>query len=147
MKLSTLQFSEINSNNLNYLHKAFKELDGLNKILKSILPLYLHNTCHIGAIDEDSEIVVLFVSNQQSFHLIRNFNEAILNALIKSNFNFQKILIRISDPRPENSIIYRGELDSRRKEKLLKLATEIGKPEMVLSVKKNTQKDSNEIVI
>lgn len=151
MKKNPRIFAEISlnpqTNDLNFLNRSFKDLDNLNKILREVLPHHLQSTCHIGAIDTDAETVVLFVSNQQSFHLIRNFNEAILNALRKSNFNFQKILVRVSVPRSEVDIVYRGELDPKRKESLKKLANEIGKPELI-RIKAPIQKsDEAEIII
>ena len=86
MKNIPKQFAEISlaprASDLNSLNRTFNDLDNLNKILYSVLPGHLQNTCHIGAIDTDAETVVLFVSNQQSFHLVRNFNEAIFLSLV-----------------------------------------------------------------
>lgn len=153
MKKNAKKFAEISLNShahdLNHLNKTFKNLDDLNKILREVLPHHLHNACHIGAIDTNAETVVLFVSNQQSFHLVRNFNEAILNALIKSNFNFQKILVRVSVHHPEADIIYRGELDPKRKASLGKLANEIGKPELIQAkiLQKASEANEDELTI
>src|SRR3990167_3708086 len=80
---------------LTQLKSNFLKLDQLNQILANILPANLVGTCHVGAIDEEKNIVVLFISNQQSFHLLRNLNNHILQAFTEKHFAFDKILMKV----------------------------------------------------
>ena len=140
------QFSEIKiSTQLKDLNKSFKILDTLNNILKQIIPPYLHNSCHIGAIDD--EVVVLFVSNQAAYHLLRNFSDIILNKFSNNNFDFKKILIKLAEPHQDNTKVYRGKLNNRSLEKLKALAQEIGKPELIQATTSTKNLDEDELII
>lgn len=126
--------SEINLieklDNIGKFNQTFRILGKLNQILEQILPAHLKTNCHIGAIDERENIVVLYVTNQQLFHIIRNFSNTILSEFANNNFHFDKLLIR-------NSIVIqkalhrKDPLNSSAREKLSQLANEIGKPEII----------------
>jgi hypothetical protein len=135
MKSGIKQFAEINSRSnadtLNSLNRTFNLLDSLNQILYQTIPLNLHNACHIGAVNMDEATVVLFATNQQAFHLIKNFSDLILHTFNQHNFNFQKIIIKIRISYPNNNIISPKKLDQKSKNQLKKLANALGKPELI----------------
>ena len=83
------------SSNLNSLNTTFAILDRLNHILHKTLPGNLKDACHIGAIDQNENIIVIFVSTQPLLHIIRTQSEEIIRAINQDGFNIENLLIRI----------------------------------------------------
>ena len=107
-------------------------LDQLNQVLRQSIPEQYATFCHFGAIDEDRNIAILFISEQKIFHILRTMSEHILRQLSNNNLNFDAILFKHSKNKPSLDISIRyKKLSSIEKEKLLKLANYIGKPELI----------------
>lgn len=138
-----------NLDSLTQLKYNFRKLDQLNQILAKSLPEHLGNTCHVGAIDIVKSIVVIFVSNQQSFHLLRNLNNHILQAFSRENFSFDKILMKVGQYKNNNKkdSFELKNIDGERKEKLAQLALLINKPELIMTQAKtdNNIDDDDEL--
>ena len=107
-------------------------MNQLNQVLRQSIPEQYVKLCHFGAIDEDRNIAILFISEQKIFHILRTMSEHILRQLSNNNLNFNAILFKHSKNKPtvDTSIRYKS-LSPIEKEKLLKLANYIGKPELI----------------
>ncbi len=78
-----------------HIIKSCNYLSELNKLLPSMLPNECYiNLCHFGAINYDTKTIVLFVNNQQIFHIIRNLSNHILKRLNDNHHEFDRILIK-----------------------------------------------------
>lgn len=116
--------------NIGELNKTFRILNKLNQILEKTLPPNLSCNCHIGAIDRAENIAVLYITQQQLFHVIRNFSNKILQEFTNNNFHFDKLLIRnkVTTRRSSQS---KELIDKSSREKLSQIANEIGKPDII----------------
>ena len=120
-------------------------LDQLNNELRKSIPEQYIKFCHFGAIDEERNIAILFISEQKIFHILRTMSEHILRQLTNNNLNFNAILFKLSKKKPQvdTSIRYKT-LNQRDKDKLLKLANMIGKPELVRNDPDVSTNDDND---
>lgn len=121
---------------LNYLRANCDKLDQLNKILQEIIPKHLVKHCHFGAIDIDKNILVLFISTQEAFIVLRHFSGVILDKLSENGYLFDGLLTKIANyPRSlmlEHEKKETEEIkDEVKREKLRRLAELVGKPELV----------------
>ncbi len=129
---------------LSNLRTTFESIANLNQILYKQLPEYLVPFCHVGAIDEAKNILVIFVNNQQVLHIIKNMSDTILHAFYIAHYSFDKILIRVSVSNSSTPKIKRPPLTQKVKEKLCELAIAIGKPELIIDDPSDTE-DKDEI--
>ena len=131
--------------NIGGLNKTFRILNKLNQILEKILPPNLSGNCHIGAIDQAENIDVLYITQQQLFHVIRNFSNNILQEFANNNFHFDKLLIRnkVTTRRSPQS---KELLNKNSREKLSQIANEIGKPDIIKAPTESIAND-DEIII
>ncbi|MFN8770435.1 MAG: hypothetical protein ACK5Z5_10385 [Neisseriaceae bacterium] len=123
-------------------------LDELNSILDKCIPTEYTNLCHFGAIDENKNIIILFIKDQLIFHRMRTMSENILRALEQNNFNFDGILFKVKQYHQE----YKPQqinkcLSKTQKEKLTKLAEIIGKPELIHHESLAINDEDTEIVL
>lgn len=132
-------FNDINliydsSNKLSPLKNMFQLLDELNFILKQAIPQNLAKICHVGAVDKNKNLVVLYVDEQEAIHILKNMCDHILQSLVAKGFSFDGVLIKT---RPHSEVadqlvIKYKKLSPSFKDKLRKLATAIEKPEIVV---------------
>lgn len=89
--------SEINdkSNPFGRVGNLLGIITELNKTLQLIIPQNLAKLCHIGAIDLNKSMVVIFVHDQQVYHLVYNIAQKILHGLNQQHFKFDNILIKV----------------------------------------------------
>jgi hypothetical protein len=133
-----------NSNNLLYIKEYCNLLEQLNSILKSSIPEYMANICHFGAIDNDKNIIVLFVDNQQIFHYIRSISEHILQNLTKNGFYYDGLLIKIKQRQQEKIVKNQVKITKERYLRLEKFAKLIDRPDLLISIE---EKNSDEFDI
>lgn len=126
--------------NIGELNKTFGILNKLNQLLEKILPPNLSSNCHIGAIDQAENIAVLYITQQQLFHVIRNFSNNILQEFANNNFHFDKLLIR-NKVTTKKSFHAKEQLDNDLRDKISQIANEIGKPDII---KSTTESIANE---
>ncbi|MFN7094374.1 MAG: hypothetical protein ACK4M7_03325 [Burkholderiales bacterium] len=121
------------STSLNQLNLQFKVLEQLNQLLAKALPANLTKHCHVGALDIEKSMVVIFVASSEAFHILRNLSNHILQTFNQANFDFDKVLIKVSQYKTSAHIISikARKLNSAQKEKLQRLANSIGKPELI----------------
>ncbi len=111
------------------------QLDEINHALYECIPEEYAQFCHFGSIDYNKNIIVLFILEQQIFHIMRSMNDHILQHLARHNFNFDAILFKIKyHKEPRQQEVKYKQLDAMTKEKLTILANLINKPELVLDV-------------
>jgi hypothetical protein len=146
MKYNIKKISDLNLDKAtNNLNTKFQKLDQLNKILQTILPINLKEFCHIGASDEKLETVVLFVANSNTFHLARNYSNNILHTFKSNGFDFQKILIKIGKYKHQYKSVPNAIMDAKKRDKLLMLANDIGKPELASIQRQNKESENDEL--
>lgn len=120
-----------NTNQLKDFKSIFAHLEKLNKILRDNLPDNLRNLCHVGAYDNDKSIVVVYVESQQALHILKGFSDKLLQHFYMENYSFNNILLKV---RIQNTLHPKQNppIDSKKREQLMRLAKEIGKPDLVL---------------
>ena len=121
-----LSIEDIYQNSSYDFNRTFNQLHILNQILQSKLPDNLSKFCHVGAFDKTT--VVIFVSNSQVIHLLNGLSNQILQAFYSANYSFDNLSIKIRIPTNQVRHIEKNSAD---KEKLARLASAIGKPELV----------------
>ena len=127
------------SKNLSNIKDRLEQLEQLNHVVLNLLPDTLRNECHVGAVDSDKNIVVIFAHQQQALFLLNNLSQHILNGLARYNFYFDAVLFRVASLRlDQNNIIKYRTLDVKQKEKLIQLADYIGKAELIHEEKVET---------
>lgn len=137
--MANKSFNEISliynaSNKLSSLKNIFQLLDELNFILKQTIPQNLASICHIGAVDKNKNLVVLYVDEQEAIHILKNMCDHILQSFVAKGFSFDGVLIK-TRPHPEvpdKSVIKYKKLSPSFKDKLQKIATAIEKPDIVI---------------
>jgi hypothetical protein len=137
-----------NSKILSSIQNTCEYLDELNQILIKCIPPQYINLCHFGAVDIDRNIAILFVKEQQVFHILRTMSEHILRTLSKHNFSFNGILYQLKKYRKHHvpSISYKN-LSEKEKDQLRKFAALIGKPELVIEQTETTDDDDLEVIL
>ena len=85
-----------NENNFSNLRSLMNILDDLNIILSNCLSDKISNFARVGAYDAKERLAVVYVSDQQMLTTIRNSSENLIRLFNKSNFNIDKILIKVS---------------------------------------------------
>lgn len=112
------------------LSQTFAILDELNRILHKFLPAHLNKYCHIGAIDSEKGLVILYLSSSAPGHIIKTMANPILENFNKHHFSFTEILIRI---RPLYSTNYsrHKNLEPGVKNKLQQLAQSINRMDLI----------------
>jgi hypothetical protein len=119
------------SKNLEYIKDYCILLEKLNLILQNSIPEYMKEVCHFGAINHESNIIILFVEEQQIFHYLRTISEHILQNLNKNNFYFDGILIKIKQKKTKKPTKPQNIIPKERYERLKKFADFINKPELL----------------
>jgi F0F1-type ATP synthase gamma subunit len=120
------------STSLNQLNLQFRVLEQLNQLLAKALPANLTKHCHVGALDIEKSMVVIFVASSEAFHILRNMSNHILQTFNQANFDFDKVLIKVSQYKTSAHISIKArKLNPAQKEKLQRLANSIGKPELI----------------
>lgn len=117
----------------NNLDDIFNQINKLNEILNKMLPLNLLPFCRIGSVDQNKNQVILFVTDQEAYHVLRNFSEHIIQAFYNNGFHFNSIITKVAKitnkPPQKNKNI---RLDIKQRESLSKLAIALGKPEIII---------------
>lgn len=132
------------------LKSNYQLLTNLNKVLYTILPNNIHSHAHIGAIDELNNTLIIFVDSASVVIKLKEFSQAIMREIAKHNYNYNNIMFKTKvnvdkQFKAEDSLRI---LDAKTKQKLLVLATQIGKPELVIdSLPELKSKAEIEIVI
>mgnify|MGYP000019247650 CR=1 FL=1 len=121
-----------NSRQFNTLQDKFYLLDQLNNILKEVLPIELSRYCHIGAVDETKNLLILFITNSTSANLIKSLGNKILQTYTNHGFMFDGIITRITIKTEANNSTKYRRLTPKEKQQLEKLAILIGKPELII---------------
>lgn len=131
----------------NNLKDIFNQLNTLNIILAKTLPEHLVKFCRIGAIDQEQNCVILFITDQQAYHILRNFSEHIIQSFYNHGFHFNSILTKIAKPTSlstaieqegknhlnlNNNKVNKEPTNQKRMEALSKLAIALGKPEIII---------------
>lgn len=119
------------SKNLEYIKDSYNILKQLNLVLQKSIPEHMKDICHFGAIDNEKNIIILFVDNQQIFHYLRTISEHILQNLNKNDFFFDGILIKIKQKRSIRPTKYNNTITEERYKRLEKFANLINKPELL----------------
>ena len=133
-----------NSNDLLYIKDYCNLLEQLNNVLKKSIPEYMCNICHFGAIDNDKNIIILFVENQQIFHYIRTISEHILQNLSKNGFYYDGLLIKVKQKKKERIVKNQVKITEERYLRLEKFAKFINRPDLLISIE---DKNSDELDI
>ena len=120
------------ANTLSGFKSTFDYLSNLNHILHKYLPEHLAPLCHVGAIDQTKHIVVVYVSDQQILHIIKNLSETLLHAFYAANCPFDKLLVKVTLTNSSSKMVRQKPLNPRMKAKLGELAIAIGKPELII---------------
>jgi hypothetical protein len=120
-----------NSRGLNYLAQKFAILDELNLILNKFLPPHLAPHCHIGAIDTEKNLVILYIDEPSIGHIIYSMVNPILEFFNQHHFSFAGVLTRLRQQTQNNSTQNPNNADEKFKDKLHQLATGINKPGLV----------------
>ena len=135
-----------NASILSSVKNTCEYLDQLNQILHQSIPEHYQEMCHFGAVDTENNVAILFISEQQVFHILRTMSEHILRALNQQSFNFEGILFKVKNYRNQIDITPKYKvLPLLTKNKLTALANIIGKPELVLDHVESDSNDENEI--
>ena len=124
---------------------TFDYLSSLNQILRKYLPEHLADLCHVGAIDPAKHIAVIYVSNQQILHIIKNMSETLLHAFYAANCPFDKLLVKVSLTNSSSKKIQHKPLEPALKAKLGELAIAIGKPELIIDFAEEVNEDEVEL--
>jgi hypothetical protein len=82
---------------LHNLSDTFNKLNELNLILAQILPEHLVKFCRIGSFDYDRNCPILFVTDQQAYHILRNFSEHIIQSFYNKGFHFDSIITKVAN--------------------------------------------------
>ena len=166
-KISNIQDICKNSPSINNLNDTFEQINHLNAILTHTLPEHLLQFCRIGSIDYDKNHVILFITDQQAYHILRNFSEHIIQSFYSKGFHFDAIITKVANPKPINSIIksqhnvklknYNNNNNSingitdkaninhtKRKDALIRLAIALGKPEIIIDDNGNCNNNDND---
>lgn len=123
-------------------------LDELNKILFTCIPEQYAKMCHFGAIDSEKNVAILFISEQQAFHILRTMSEHILNGLLRNNFNFSGILFKVKKYQKDSAHKpHYKTLPETTKNKLLSLAKLVGKENLAINNIDEHPNDDDEICL
>ncbi|MCE3269363.1 MAG: hypothetical protein K0R49_1617 [Burkholderiales bacterium] len=115
------------------LSQKFSKLDELNQILHKILPEHLINHCHIGAVDNDKNLVILYLDNSTLKHIFTGMANQILESFNNHHYSFAGIITRIRLQTTTNSV-RRKPLTPKVKSKLTQLAQSINRPDLIEDV-------------
>lgn len=119
-----------NAGSLRGLSETFSILDELNKILHRFLPKHLVKYCHIGAVDVDKNLVVLYLSDSTLKHIIEGMASAILDNFNNHHFSFSGLVTRIR-PNGKAMPARRKYLEPKALDKLEQLAQSINRPDLI----------------
>ena len=120
------------SKNLPDVKNKLEQLEQLNNALIHLLSNELQGKCHVGAIDSDKNIVVIFAHQQQALFLLNNLSQHILTGFTRYDFYFDAVLFKVASLRlDQNNIMKYRKLDAKSKDKLIQLANCIGKKELI----------------
>lgn len=133
---------------LSSIQNTWEYLDELNQILITCIPPQYTKLCHFGAVDNDRNIAILFVKDQQVFHILRTMSEHILRTLATHNFSFNGILYQLKKYREryDSSISYKS-LPEKEKNQLRKFANLIGKPELIIDQIETNDDEDLEVIL
>lgn len=119
------------STGLSKLKQIFAMLDELNDLLPGCLAANFLDYCHVGAIDEGRNLVVIFVMDQSIYHLITAQANNILYHFSCNNFYFSSILIKVTPYNSNNILPANNKLDHIARNKLKSLASAINRPDLI----------------
>jgi hypothetical protein len=119
-----------NAESLRDLSQAFSILDELNKILHKFLPAHLAKHCHIGAIDSEKNLVILYLGDSALGHIINGMASPILENFNNHHFSFAGLVTRIR-PQATTNPIRLKHLEPKVKGKLEQLAQSINRPDLI----------------
>lgn len=77
------------------LTQIFAMLDELNRILHKFLPEYLTQYCHIGALDYEKNLIILYLNDSNIRHIIESMANLILANFNSHHFTFAGLITRI----------------------------------------------------
>jgi hypothetical protein len=117
---------------LSYIKNYCNLLEQLNIVLHDSIPDYMSPICHFGAIDDDKNILILFVDNQQIFYYIRNISQDILYNLNKKGFFYDGILIKIKHKQIVRTKKHHTKISIDTYSRLERFAGFINKPELLI---------------
>lgn len=129
------QSQHVNLPWLNKLTINIQKLDQLNLILSDNLDPKFIPYCHVGAIDENKNQLIVYAENNHILHILENLSNHILRVMYEHNFSFDSILIKtkIQQYKNNTTIKYKN-LSPEIKAKLKELSLRIGKPELVHTI-------------
>ncbi|HLX54112.1 MAG TPA: hypothetical protein VKR58_09225 [Aquella sp.] len=119
-----------NSLSLKDLSQTFSTLDELNTILHKALPEHLIDHCHVGAIDIQKNLVIVYLANSSLRHVIENMANPILESFNNYHFSFAGLVTRIR-PQAVNNPPRFKKLKPEVKNKLGQLAQSINRPDLI----------------
>jgi hypothetical protein len=105
----------------------------LNKILHKSLPEHLTNHCHVGAIDAQKNLVIIYIANSSLRHIIENMANTILESFNNHHFSFAGLVTRIRPQTASNPPRFK-KLKPEVKDKLEQLAQSINRPDLIEDV-------------
>jgi hypothetical protein len=119
-----------NAGSLQGLSQVLSVLDELNAILHKFLPEHLLDHCHVGAIDRDKNLVIVYIANSSLRHIIENMANPILEEFNNHHFSFAGLITRIRLLVNTNPPRYK-KLKPEAKSKLEQLAQSISRPDLI----------------
>jgi predicted double-glycine peptidase len=120
-----------NAPSLRNVSQTFAILDELNRILHKFLPPHIAKNCHIGAIDTQKNLIILYLTDPAIGHIISSMANLILENFNNHHFSFAGIVNRV---RPKHSGIKPVEpkhLEPKLRDKLTQLAISIDKIDLI----------------
>lgn len=111
----------------------------ITKLIHQKLPAFAQD-CHCGAIDNEQNMLVIYVSNNSAFYSINNQIEQIEDILKNNAFYFDKILIKINPSKIMTSRKNRSRnLSAKQVNSFNRLADAINRPDMKIDAKATIQ--------
>ncbi|MDD3266540.1 MAG: hypothetical protein PHC75_05095 [Burkholderiales bacterium] len=125
---------------LQNIRDNISHLELINDKIRQQLP-HLAEVSHCGAIDYIANTIVIFVKNNASMYQVNNSISSIEDILKSNGFFFDKFLVKVNPnattiikPQNKQRLLTTKQIDS-----LTKIATAIGKPELISQVEENNQ--------
>ncbi|MCC2624637.1 MAG: hypothetical protein K0R14_510 [Burkholderiales bacterium] len=115
---------------LQELSQILLVLDELNRILHSFLPGHLVDHCHVGAINSEKNLVIIYLANSSVRHIIENMANPILENFNNHHFSFAGLVTRIRPQTVRNPPRFK-QLNHDAKSKLAELAKSINRPDLI----------------
>ena len=136
-KFNTIGECLESSQGLNSIFNQINELLRISELIYAKFP-QLRDFCHCGAIDYPNDMLVLYTSNNSSFHQVNNLVPLIQEYLDLKGVSFQRLLVK---SRPQNSKEKpktKKELIGEKEQMMLnKFAEAIKRPDLIKSAKKS----------